>query len=513
MKTISRNIFRVVLSLAAGLSFTGCHSPEISRRNDQLRVRAGEVAIVAAPDRPKPPYQFAPDDEQLLDEIQHATFNFFWKSVSDETGMVYDRTSSDVISIAGVGFQLAALPIGVERGWVTRDQARKRAMLIITALENEPSNRKAGLFYHFINPHDASARRVGRELVVSTIDSAILFSGMLVAGQYFDGDVAAITDRLFADADWSFFLDTPGSGAPPGAFLSLGWKPQSDTDPTGDGELLHFYWLDSGDEHRLVTFLASCAPNLENRIHTSVYWNLRRQLGWHDGQGYTVWFPYSGALFTAFFAHCFINYTDLTLDDPQAHGALHRPRVDWWENSRRLVNLHRDRAIANPLELPTLGPNAWGLSACDGPDGYLVPGFFPTPVEMIGATPGQDYSTYAPEENWGGGVIPPYAAGASIMFEPQLALKALRHYRTLEPAADLPTVWSGSPPDGQGFTDSFRLDASGTIDWVASDFVAISQGPLLLGIENARSGLIWRLFMAHPAIEQGKVRLGLKSRP
>ena len=97
--------------------------------------------------------------------------------------MVYDRTSSDVVSIAGVGFQLAALPIGVERGWVTHAQAQTRALQVLSALEAEPSNRKAGLFFHFINPHDASARRVGRELVVSTVDSSILFAGMLAAGQ------------------------------------------------------------------------------------------------------------------------------------------------------------------------------------------------------------------------------------------------------------------------------------------------------------------------------------------
>ena len=118
-----------------------------------------------------------------------------------------DRTSSDVISVAGVGFQLAALPIGIERGWITRDQGHARARQIIDALQNEPSNRKAGLFYHFINPHDASARRVGRELVVSTVDSALLFSGMLVAGQYYQLP-GIYTDTLTAETGCDSILTT-----------------------------------------------------------------------------------------------------------------------------------------------------------------------------------------------------------------------------------------------------------------------------------------------------------------
>jgi hypothetical protein len=472
---------------------------------------ADQVVIAPARGTPRPPFRFSAADAQLLDEIQEATFHFFWTAVSPETGMVYDRTSSDVISVAGVGFQLAALPIGVERGWITRDQGEARARQILDALEREPSNRKAGLFYHFINPHDASARRVGRELVVSTVDSALLFAGMLVAGQYFGGDVAADADRLFAAADWSFFLAEPGGDAPPpaGRFLSLGWKPLADDRPTGDGELLPYYWLDAGDEHRLTTLLGVAAPEPAHRVAPETYWGLRRQLGWHEGQGHIVWFPYSGALFTAFFAHLFIDYAALGTDNPSAHGQTHRAGVDWWENSRRSVHLHRDRAIANPDGLPTLGPDAWGFSAGDGPDGYLVSGQFPTPVTMVGAEPGRDFSTFPAENNWGGGVIAPYAAGASIMFEPELAVAALRFARGVTGPGGSPGVWRAGTPNGWGFADAFRLGPDGRTDWVAEDFVAISQGPLLLGIENARTGLVSRLFMQHPAVRAGLDQLDL----
>lgn len=491
---------------------SGCALP-VSAEPDPLVVRAAEVVIGTDGATARPPFSFDPADTALLDEIQEATFRFFVEAVSPQTGMVYDRTSSDVVSVAGVGFQLAALPVGVERGWITRERAEAHAIQILGALEREPSNRKAGLFYHFINPDDASARRVGRELVVSTVDSALLFSGMLVAGEYFGGEVGRATDRLFVAADWSFFLAEPGGGAPAGRFLSLGWKPSSDDAPTGEGELLPYYWLDAGDEHRLTTFMGVAAPNPAHRVPAETYWSLRRQLGWHEGQGHIVWFPYSGALFTAFFEHLFLDRAALGTDNPAAHGQAQRARVDWWENSRRLVHLHRDRAVANPEKLATLGPDAWGFSASDGPGGYLVSGMYPTPVEMVGAEAGRDFSTFAARDNWGGGVIAPYAPGTSIMFEPELAVGALRFARGLEGSGGGPGVWRGNGPNEWGFADAYRLGASGRTDWVAEDFVAISQGPLLLGIENARTGLIWRLFMGHDAVRAGLEELGMDPRP
>ena len=223
-----------------------------------------------------------------------------------------------------------------------------------------------------------------------------------------------------------------------------------------------------------------------------------------------VWFPYSGALFTAFFAHCFIDYAHYGPDEPSSMTSLPRPAVDWWENSRRLVNLHRARAIENPEGLPTLGEHAWGLSACDGPNGYLVPGVFPDRFDAPGTLPGRDYSEYVPTAQWGDGTVAPYAAGASIMFEPEASLQALRYYKGLERASGAPLVWRDPSEGGFGFADSFNLGKSGEEPWVAEDDVAIDHGPMLLGIENARSGLVWRLFSSHPAVKGAEARLGLE---
>jgi hypothetical protein len=218
-------------------------------------------------------------------------------------------------------------------------------------------------------------------------------------------------------------------------------------------------------------------------------------------------------LFTSFFDHVFVDHGALGTDNPLTHGQTQRARVDWWENSRRTVHLHRDRAIANPQGLPSLGPDAWGFSAGDGPDGYLVSSMYPDAVEMIGAEAGRDFSTFPARNNWGGGVIKPYAPGTSIMFEPELAVSALRFARGVTAPDGGTGVWRGNGPGGWGFADAYRLGDDGRTDWVAEDFVAISQGPLLLGIENARTGLIWRLFMSHETVRSGLEELGTTPRP
>ena len=167
-------------------------------------------------------------------------------------------------------------------------------------------------------------------------------------------------------------------------------------------------------------------------------------------------------------------------------------------------------AVENPEGLPTLGPNAWGLTACDGPEGYLVPGVFPERLDPPGTVPGRDYSTYKPTPNWGGGTVPPYGAGASIMFEPHASVAALRHYRSLTDAAGNPLVWRDPDDGGYGFADSFNLAGPNGRPWVAHDDVAIDHGPMLLGIENARTGLVWRLFSSHRFVRGAEDRLRLR---
>jgi hypothetical protein len=464
-----------------------------------------ETVVIQPPaGTPRPPVQFSPADERLLDEIEHATFDYFWRTALPRTGMVPDRTSGTIVSVAGVGFQLSALPIGVERGWITLEEGRQRAETILSALSSNPQNRHAGLFFHYLSPDDAGPSVTGYELTVSTIDSALLFAGIMTASSYFGADTARAGDALLANADWRAFLGGQEGQPHERGFISLGWKPRNRNRPTGDGSLLPFYWIDSGDEHRLVTFLAVGAPEPRG-VEPALYYRLRRALGRDAGEP-LVFFPWSGALFTAFFAHCWIDYAHLGPDHPADLGIPRRARVDWWENSRRTVALHRARAIQNPAGLPTFGEHAWGLSASDSRSGYAVPGLFPQPIEMRGALPDVDFAPVTPRDNYGDGTIAPYAAGSSIMFDPVAAVAALRYYRTLKNPEGGELVWRTPAAGGWGFQDAFCLSQP---PWVAPDCVAIDQGPLLLAIENARTGLIWALFSSHPVAKAATQRLRL----
>ncbi|MBC7771084.1 MAG: hypothetical protein H7210_01185, partial [Pyrinomonadaceae bacterium] len=293
-------------------------------------------------------------------------------------------------------------------------------------------------------------------------------------------------------------------------FISLGWKPDKVENPTGPGKLLPYVWVDSGDEHRLVTFLGACAENPDYRVDPAMYYKLRRQLGTFGDTGPMVWFPWSGALFTNFFAHCWLNYAAMGADNPAAFGATHRARVDWWENARRAVRLHQLKARTNPDWLATHGQHGWGLSASDTPEGYGVPGVFPDRLAMPDARPEFDYSTFNVKDDFGGGTLAPYASGCSILFDPLSALAAMKHNQSLKKPDGTPLVWRA--PDAQsrgyGFQDAFNLGKN----WVGTDCVAIDQGPLLLCIENARSGMIWDLFHRHASVKAGLERLKLNIR-
>lgn len=501
-------------ALATACASTGCQSQRTAAKPQaaQNQPEFAKTTIAANPSTPRPPFTFSSEDEALLDEVQRGAFNFLWSAGEPSipgraTGMVPDRTSGPTVSVAGVGFQLSGICIGVERGWITREQGRERALLILRSLANNPENRKAGLFYHFVDAQNAGQPSEAYEHVVSTIDSALLFAGILTVSQYYGGEVQRLGDSLFRDADWTFFVSGPTPDPTIEGFISLGWKPTDLAEPTGEGNLLPYGWIDAGDEHRLVAFLATCAPDAKKRTDPAMYYRLRRNLGTHAGQT-QVWFPWSGALFVSFFAHCWIDYAALGVDDPTALNVWTRPGVDWWENARRTTLMHRDKAIENPKKLPTFGPNAWGLTASDVAKGYAVPGLFPTPLPMPGAVREVDYAAPAVpvEDDYGDGTIAPYGPGSAIMFEPGHSIAAMRYMRNLGIQHNNVALWNDPAKGGYGFQDAFNLGTG----WVAPDCLAIDQGPLLLAIENARTGLVWKTFSAHPYVKAGMQRLKMK---
>lgn len=431
-------------------------------------------------------YVLSPADAKLLDEIQLGCFQYFWKEVGDPLPIAKDRRKGPVSSIAAVGFQLASLPIGVERGWVAQDAARERAERVLAGLIERTDNKRFGIYLHFPDLNTGGLSHEGYEIAASTVDHALFQAGAMVAGEYFGGRVAGLAARVCDDANWKAFERPDG-------LLSMGWKPQDKERIDGPGEFIKAHWWIASDEERLVYFLAAGAAKPEFALPPEPYYRLKRTIKQHQQMPPFV-VSWNSALFTYIFAHCYIDYRALEADDPARFGGA-APRVDWFENSRRAVLTHKRRCNELRECQSKLGEHAWGMSACDGPTGYLVPDLRPN---------------LSDQDRIFDCTLAPYGAGSAIMFTPAESIAALRAMRELTDDAGRPLLWRDPQQGGYGLVDAFCLGSEPP--FVSDDYIGIDQGPLLVAIENARSGLVWKLFMRHPVAKRAAERLGLKPR-
>lgn len=427
-------------------------------------------------------------DSLLLDQIQRGCFNYLWQEVGAPGRLVKDRRHVTVSSIAAVGFQLSALPIGVERGWVSRGQAEQRALTILHTLIDRSDNKRFGVYLHFLNPDDGALRTDAPEVLAGTVDHALLLAGALPAATYFGGEVEQLVERIAADTDWKAFVDSKSR------FLSHGWQPTDRTDVRGEGEFRPWTWSRASAEEQLVYFLAVGSPSAKHQVDPSHYYRLERKVGVDDGVSFVM--SWNGALFTYFFSHCWIDYGRYTADQPQLFGQQ-APRVDWFENSRRATLSHYRQCRKKSGQFMSLQGDRWGLSPCtgfqaDGRPTYWVPAVLPN---------------VSGEEQWCEGTVAPYAAASCIIFTPRQSLAALRAFRVLRVAGE--PVWQDVADGGFGLADSFSVD-QGRVSW---DITGIDCGPMLLAIENCRTGLIWNLYHKHPISVAAVERLRWELRP
>lgn len=450
-----------------------------------------EPAIEASPESLAAwKYDLSADDNSLLDAIQKGCFQYFWNEVGRPAMLAKDKTSDTICSIAAVGFQLSSLPIGVERGWISKDQGEQRALTVLQSLVDRTDNKKFGIYLHFLDERtgglpDFTRTKYRYELQASTVDHALLQAGAMTAASYFGDEVAETARPIIQDADWRAMFDKNAG------FLTMGWRASSEFGVAGPGEIPPNYWQWCSDEERLIYFLAVGSPSETHAMKPADYYHLKRVVKQHaELPGYVV--SWNGSLFTYFFAHCWIDYRHLSADDPAAFGEK-GPSVDWFENSRRAVLTHRQRCIDASRQFPTLGENRWGLAPCAFRDKYVVHDVRPN---------------ISDQDAWHEGVVPPYGAGSAIMFTPRDSLAALREYKSLTGPNGQPLAWRDPEPGGYAFVDSFSLAPPYGHD----ENLGIDAGPLLLAIENVRSGLIWRLFMKHDVAKRAVERLRLRPR-
>ena len=400
------------------------------------------------------------DDEALLEAVARQTFRFFWEGAEPASLMARDRSArnadppNDLVAVGGSGFGMMALVAAVARGWVTRAEALMRLRHMLDLLER--AERHHGAYPHFL--HGETGKTIpfgplddGGDLV----ETAFLMMGLLAARQYFaeDAALAARITALFNGVEWDWYRQGEN-------VLYWHWSPQHgwamDHTIRGWNETLIVYVLAAGASH--------------HAIGAKVYQQgFCRSADYRNGKSYHgVTLPLGpelgGPLFFTHYSFCGLDPHGLT----DAH-------ADYWRQNEAQVTINRAHCIANPGGFKGYGPDCWGLTASDDPSGY---------------------DAHAPNND--NGTISPTAALSSFPYAPEAAMAALRHFLS----AHGDKVWGRF-----GFTDAFNE----TRDWWADTFLAIDQGPIVVMMENYRTGLLWKLFMAAPEVRAGLQRLGFQS--
>jgi hypothetical protein len=402
-------------------------------------------------------YRLSVEDDALLEDLSKRSFLFFWEQADATTGIVRDRSATDggpsanesareIGSIAAVGFGLTGMCIAAERGWLPREQVIERTRRTLQFFAARMT-QEHGWFYHFINLR-SGAREWRSEL--SSIDTALLVSGVLTVAQCFsaDPDVPRLADAIYGRVDFQWML----AGDP--LLLSHGWKPE-------DG-FLASRW-DRYCELMILYLLAIGSPTHAIPAESWHAWS--RPTTTFDG------FHYVGAadpLFVHQYSHAWVDFRGIREREP--------PHIDWFENSIVATRAHKAFCLALSGEFPGYTDTVWGITASDSRKGYVAWGGPPRHAAIDGS------------------VIPAAAAG-SLMLTPDISVPAVREmYRTY-----------GARIYGRyGFADAFHP----TEAWVNPDVIGIDLGITLLSAENLRTGHVWTWFMKNPEIQAALARAG-----
>ena len=407
----------------------------------------------------------APEDEALLDLVQRQTLRYFWDFAHPACGLARERSNVtpkyglEAVTTGGTGFGVMAIIAGVSRGWIERSAAVDRLWTVIRFLLKCDSYH--GIWPHFLNGDTGrtipfSRKDDGSDLV----ETSFLLMGLLCARQFFDrADETEV--RLRNAIDWA-------------------WREAEWDWHTRDGRnVLTWHWSPNngwsmnheirGWNECLITYvLAASAPRYA--ISPEVY-----HRGWAEGRDFLNGRVYEGvrlSLGPDAGGPLFLSQYSFLGLDPRG---LRDRYADYWEQNVAHTRINRDYCIANPKGFRGYGRDCWGLSASDSVRGYEA------------HSPTNDH-----------GVITPTAALSAFPYTPADSMAALQHFH-----GDLgDRLWRDL-----GFIDAF----SETADWYADSHLAIDQGPIVVMIENARSGLLWRLFMSCPEIATGLRRLGFES--
>ena len=409
-------------------------------------------------------------DSALLDKVQRQTFSYFWDFAHPVSGLSRERSNSvfgygdEVVTTGGTGFGIMAIIVAAERNWISRDTAAKRLLKMVNFLRK--SDHYHGIFPHWLNGATGKTIPFGRkDDGADIVETAYLFQGLICAKNYFNKNnpiEQELRNKIYwtwNEAEWNAHVQ-PGKDV-----LYWHWSPNN-------GWSMNFA-IGGWNECLIAYLLAASSPKYA--IQPAVYHN-----GWtkssffNNGKTYygitlPLGFDYGGPLF-------FSQYSFLGLD-PRG---LKDRYADYWEQNLHHTLINRAYCISNPKKFKGYSANAWGLTASDSYEGYAA------------HSPTEDLS-----------VISPTAALSAFPYTPNYSMQALRYFND-----SIPLKIQGASLWGPyGFKDAY----SETKNWIANSYLAIDQGPIIVMIENYRTGLLWKLFMQDTDIQNGLKKLDFQS--
>jgi hypothetical protein len=424
----------------------------------------------------------APDSE-MLDNLRRAILDYYLKVANLRNGLIADRTQpGSPSSIAAVGMGLSVYIVAVERNILPRADAVDRTLALLRFLDSshqgpEPNaTGYKGFYYHFL---DMQTGRRAIQCELSTVDTAILMAGVLTAASYFaannakESEIRKLAESLYARVDWQWALDN-------GTTISHGWMPESGFLPSR--------W-DTGYSEAIILYaLALGSPTFP--IDPQGYKDWISTFEWK--KVYNIEYLYAGPLFIHQMSHLWVDFRGIHDDFNRKTG------IDYFENSRRATQIHRQYGIENPLKFAHYSEYVWGLTASDGPG--------PATLELNGVQRtffGYEArgAPFGPDD----GTISPWAVATSLPFAPDIVIKTIRHI------IERLTLLGHSP---YGFVASFNPTYPDTVSnlnaWASPWVFGLNEGPILMMNENFHTQLIWKTIQRCPYIVKGLQRAGFR---
>lgn len=418
-------------------------------------------------------------DDRLLHALQRETFDYFFHEANPRNGLIPDKTQpGSPSSIAATGFALTIYPIAVERGLLQRAEAIKRTLATLRFFWKSPQSEAPdatghkGFYYHFLEME--SGRRAW-DSELSSIDSAFLLAGMLTAAEYFDQDetkereIRDLAMSLYRRADWNWMRNG-------GQAVSHGWRPKRG--------FIRYRW--QGYSEALILY----ALGLGSPTHPLPPQSYQAWLAtykWKKFYGHE--FLYAGPLFIHQLSHLWIDFRGIQDE------FMRRKKIDYFENSRRATYIQQQYAIRNPRKFTGYDENCWGITASDGPG--------ETTRSIKGVKRRfYDYIARGVPHGPDDGTIAPWAVVASLPFAPEIVLPTVRHFRKSRLKVESPYGFKAT------FNETYPGKPATKYGWVSPWHLGLNQGPIILMIENYRTGLLWRLMRQCQPLVTGLQRAG-----